>query len=59
MQERLLPLALSSDREAIEVALYSSLAGPDPRACWIKDTGELDQFWVSQVMLTDPSGALP
>jgi hypothetical protein len=52
-QEGLLPLALPSDREAIEVALYASLAGPKPRLCRIKNTDELDQFWVSEGMLDE------
>ncbi len=43
-----LPLALTSDREAIEVALYSALAGSQPRLCRIKNTAMLDEFWVSE-----------
>jgi hypothetical protein len=43
-----LPLALPSDREAIEVALYSALAGPRPRLCRIQNTAVLDEFWVSE-----------
>jgi hypothetical protein len=42
-----LPLALASDRDAIEVALYSSLASAEPRICRIKNTGMLDEMWVS------------
>jgi hypothetical protein len=52
-QEGLLPLALPSDREAIEVALYASLAGAQPRVCRIKNTEELDQFWVSEGLLDE------
>jgi hypothetical protein len=48
-----LPLALSSDREAIEVALYSSLASPTPRICRIKNTGCLDHLWVSEALLEE------
>jgi hypothetical protein len=48
-----LPLALESDREAIEVALSSSLAGPDPRVCRIKNTACLDEFWISDALLND------
>lgn len=48
-----LPLALESDREAMEVALSSSLAGPDPRVCRIKNTASLDEFWVSEALLDD------
>ena len=52
-QEGLLPLALASDREAIEVALFSSLAGASPRVCRIKNTGALDQFWVSEGLMDE------
>jgi hypothetical protein len=52
-QEGLLPLALPSDREAIEVALYSALAGPRPRLCRIHNTDALDQFWVSEGLLDE------
>jgi hypothetical protein len=47
------PLALPSDREAMEVALYSSLAGAAPRLCRIKSTAELDQLWVSEALLDE------
>jgi hypothetical protein len=52
-QEGLLPLALPSDQEAIEVALYASLAGPAPRVCRIKNTEELDRFWVSEGLMDE------
>jgi hypothetical protein len=45
-----LPLALSSDREAIEVALHSSLAKSKPRICRIKNTAALDEFSVSEAL---------
>ncbi len=48
-----LPLALASDREAIEVALYSALAGPKPRLCRIKNTAMLDEFWVSEGLASE------
>lgn len=48
-----LPLALSSDREAIGVALFSSLAGARPRICRIKSTACLDEFWVSEALLEE------
>jgi hypothetical protein len=48
-----LPLALESDREAMEVALSSSLAGPDPRVCRIKNTASLDEFWISDAVLNE------
>jgi len=42
-----LPLALASDREAIEVALYSCL-GTNPRVCRIQNTASLHEFWISE-----------
>ena len=48
-----LPLALPSDREAIEVALFSSLASAQPRVCRIKSTASLDEFWVSKALLPE------
>jgi len=51
-----LPLALPSDREAMEVALSSSLAGPSPRVCRIKNTACLDEFWVSEALLDEVNG---
>ena len=65
-----LPLALPSDREAIEVGLFSSLAGDAPRVCRIKNTGALDEMWVSPALLdevhvnhalhlVDPPGPVP
>jgi hypothetical protein len=50
-REGLLPLALPTDREAIEVALFSSLASERPRLCRIKNTACLDEFWVSEALL--------
>lgn len=49
------PLALPSDRDAIEVALYSSLASPKPRLCRIRNTDALDEFWVSEGLLDEVS----
>lgn len=48
-----LPLALESDRDAIEVALYSSLASAAPRVCRIRNTARLDEFWVSEALLDE------
>lgn len=48
-----LPLALESDREAIEVALFSSLASERPRVCRIKNTALLDELWVSEALLEE------
>jgi hypothetical protein len=52
-KEGLLPLALSSDCEAIEVALFSSLASASPRVCRIRSTARLDEFWVSEALLEE------
>jgi hypothetical protein len=46
-----LPLVLDTDREAIEVALFSSLAGAAARVCRIKNTATLDEMWVSSALL--------
>jgi len=48
-----LPLALDSDQEAMEVALFSSLAGPEARVCRIRNTASLDEFWVSEALLNE------
>ncbi len=48
-----LPLALPSDQEALEVALYSAIAGDRPRVCRIKNTAQLDEFWVSESLLDE------
>jgi len=47
------PLALDSDREAMEVGLFSSLAGSSPRICRIKNTAVLDEFWASEALLDE------
>lgn len=47
------PLALASDREAIEVALYSALTKENPRVCRIKSTASLHEFWVSEALLPE------
>jgi hypothetical protein len=48
-----LPLALASDREAVEVGLFSSLAGAAPRVCRIKNTALLDEVWASEALLDE------
>jgi hypothetical protein len=48
-----MPLALASDREAIEVAMFSSLAGASPRLCRIRSTAALGEFWVSEAMMDE------
>lgn len=48
-----LPLALDSDRETIEVALYSSLASDKPRVCRIQSTALLEEIFVSEALLQE------
>lgn len=48
-----LPLALDSDREAVEVGLFSSLAGAAPRVCRIRNTARLDEVWASEALLEE------
>jgi hypothetical protein len=50
-----LPLALESDQEAIEVAMFSALASEQPRVCRIKNTACLDELWVSEALLPEVS----
>lgn len=52
-QEALLPIALPSDREAAEVALYSALGGAKPSVCRIRNTACLGEFWVSEALLPE------
>jgi hypothetical protein len=52
-REASLPLALESDREAAEVALYSSLPRSVPRICRIASTARLDEMWVSEPLLKE------
>ena len=55
-REGRLPIALESDRAAMEVALFSSLAGPAPRVCWIRNTARLDTLWASEALLEEIDG---
>jgi hypothetical protein len=48
-----MPLVLGSDREAAEVALFSSLAASSPRVCRIKNTASLDELWGSEALLDE------
>ena len=48
-----LPIALESDREAIEVALFSSLGGDRARVCRIRNTASLDEIHVSEALLNE------
>jgi hypothetical protein len=52
-REGTLPLALPTDRDAIEVALYSALAKDKPRLCRIKSTARLDEMWISEPLLAE------
>lgn len=52
-REGSMPLVLPSDREAIGVALYSALAGTQPRVCRIKSTAALEEIWVSEALLEE------
>lgn len=48
--EGAVPPFLGSDCEAIQVALFSSLAGAAPRVCRIRNTAALDELWVSEAL---------
>ena len=48
-----LPLALPSDREAIEVALYSALSGERPRVARIHNTAHLEEVLVSESLMEE------
>ena len=48
-----LPLALPSDREAIEVGLFSAVPAGSPRVCRIKNTNTLEEIQVSEALLED------
>jgi len=53
-REGQLPIALPSDRDAIETALFSSLASADhPRVCRIKNTASLGEFWASEALVSE------
>jgi len=47
-----LPVALPSDRAAIETAIYSCLS-KSPRVCRIQNTGLLHEFWISEALLEE------
>jgi hypothetical protein len=48
-----IPLALDSDRDAMEVGLFSSLAGSSPRICRIRSTALLEEFQASEALLEE------
>ena len=47
-REGAMPLALRSDRDAIEVALHSALARGRARVCRVRNTAELGLLWCSE-----------
>jgi hypothetical protein len=51
MIEAAVPIALDTDREAIAVALRAAVPEGPARICWIKNTDELGELWVSQAVL--------
>ncbi|MDP9316665.1 MAG: DUF362 domain-containing protein [Chloroflexota bacterium] len=51
--EAAVPIALDTDREAIEVALRAAVPAGAPRVCWIKNTDELGELWVSEALLPE------
>ena len=52
-REGAIPVAYPCDRDVLEVALFSSLAGINPRVCRIRNTASLGRFWVSEALLTE------
>lgn len=52
-----LPIVLPTDRDAVEIALYSALASPERlRVCRIRNTSRLDSFWVSESLTNELVG---
>jgi len=47
------PIALPSDKDAMEVGLFSALPSNGPRVCRISNTARLDEMWVSESLLTE------
>jgi hypothetical protein len=52
-REGMMPLALPTDRDAIEVALYSAIADGDPRVCRIRNTDALGEFDISESLVNE------
>jgi hypothetical protein len=52
-REGAIPVAYPCDRGALEAALFSSLAGTNPRVCRIRNTASLGRFWVSEALMTE------
>ncbi len=53
LTEAAVPMALATDREAISVALRAAAPDGMGRICWIKNTAELAEFWVSEALLPE------
>lgn len=47
------PIALPSDRDAIEVGLFSSIGGKSPRVCRIRNTASLGEMWISEALVEE------
>jgi hypothetical protein len=47
------PVAMPSDKEAMAIAIESSLGGEQPRICRIKSTAMLDEFWISEALVPE------
>lgn len=54
--EAAVPMTLAQDRETIEVALRAAVPEGAPRVCWIKNTDELGELWVSEALLPEVNG---
>ena len=52
-REGKMPPAFTSDKDAIEIALYSALAQQDARVCRIKNTGDIAEMWISESLLAE------
>jgi hypothetical protein len=51
--EAAIPITLETDRDALEVALRAAAPVGEPRVCWIKNTDELGELWVSASLLPE------
>jgi len=53
LREGPLPLALPTDREAVEVAYYSALPEDGGRICRVRNTASLDEMWISESLVEE------
>ncbi len=51
--EAAVPITLDSDREAIEVALRAAVTVEPSKLCWIKNSDELAELWISEALLPE------